>query len=58
MSVKEARLQMWKHTDIYREKQPPPRTSSTQKLAPSNYLYIADLITTCCQVDSIMLLSR
>ncbi len=58
MSVKEARLQMRKHTDIYRKKQYPPRTSSTQKLAPSNYLYIADLITTCCQVDSIMLLSR
>ncbi len=35
-----------------------PRTSSTLKLSTSNCVHIADLITTCCQVDSIMLLSR
>ncbi len=34
------------------------RTSSTQKLTLSNQQHIAGLITTCTQVDSIMLLSR
>ncbi len=36
----------------------PFRTSSTPKFSTSNCVHIADLITTCCQVDSIMLLSR
>ncbi len=37
---------------------PSPRTLLTPELRTSNWQHVANLITTCTQVDSIMLLSR